>query len=403
MATQDDTGSETTQGAGRNAWERWFFGGMKGSMPRGPNNPGGERFGGDIPEAPNLSEDPTGITGPGAEEPQTVEDLGQGVVGSAEDAERERLAAAGADKVEADKLAEGVQGDVDAAIEDADAIGDTIEADRLRFEADLADTRGLVDAIPKEVTDEFTRLRDEFGVAADASFDRIDSQREEALADVMQGRSTAMQAAVQGIQGSINSSIAQIQANPNLSQSQKQSMVAQVKLAGASSLAPAIGANILEFNKLSADVATKFGAITGALEGIALQGTGELIGLQGQAFTNAQIAVGQMTTQLLEIDATASIGFTNSQSQLLAARSHAVMTGNDILLRLMPEQETPSLDLTNAAIAAYEIGRDNMFSQWEIDMGTEGFRLQREVVESMVGNPVQNMLFDFLNFVGQFG
>jgi hypothetical protein len=201
-----------------------------------------------------------------------------------------------------------------------------------------------------------------------------------------------MQAAVQGIQGNVNTQVAQIMANPNLTQSQKQSMVAQTRLAGASSIAPAIGQTILGFNQLSADIATKFGAITGQIESTVIGAKAELTGLQGQAFSNAQIAVGQISSQLLDIDASASASYATSQSQLLATRSHATMTGNDILLNTLPEQSTPYLDLTGASVAAYTIGSDIMKSQFAMALQEFGMDVTIAMLRSQQGNPVTNIL-----------
>jgi len=374
---------------------RGLFGiGALGSAdPYGRNTPS---LGEQMPTAPQLAEDSTGISGPGTESPQTTEELGQGVVTAEEDRARAELGAQQEDQVRADDFAEGVQADLDDTTGAIDATRADLQGDQARFQANLAGASEQIEQIPTEVTNEFNRLRDEFGDTADASFDRIDSQREEALGNVDQGRAAAMQAAVQGIQGNVNTQVAQIMANNNLTDAQKQQMVSQVRLSGASSMAPAIGQTVLQFNQLSADVATKFGAITGQLESTVLQGEAQLTGLQGQAFTQAQIAVGQMTNQLLEIDANASVGFANAQSQLLATRSHATMTGNDILLRTLPEQSTPYLDLTGAATASYEIGRDLMMSQWEMNMQSFGMDLQIAMLRSMQGNPLTNMFNGFM-------
>ncbi|MEE9592304.1 MAG: hypothetical protein V3W28_01840, partial [Thermoplasmata archaeon] len=272
-----------------------------------------------LPIPPDYTFSRTGITIPGEED--TVAGTGQQVVTRETERAEAQLAAQREDEALADTLAGEVRRDIgettagiDTAIEDA-------QADRQRLQADLATTQERIQGIPEEVTREFDRLRDQFGQAADASFDRIDAQRGQALGRADEGRSAAMQAAVQGIQGNVNTQVAQIMANPNLTRSQKQSMVSQVKLTGASSLAPTIGKTVLAFNQLSADIATKFGAITGQIESTVLGAKAQLTGLQGQAFSQAQVAVGQISSQLLEIDANAGASFANSQSQLLATRS----------------------------------------------------------------------------------
>jgi hypothetical protein len=362
-------------------------------------------LGDQVPQPGSLQEDPTGVSGPGdtTEGGQSAAELGQGIVDTETQRAEDQFASETEQAERFQELGEDVKADTEETVGAIDETREGLQSDQERFQESLEGANEQIQNIPTEVTNEFERLRDEFGEAADASFDRIDSQRTEALADVQQGRAAAMQAAVQGIQGNVNNQVAQIQANPNLTDSQKQSMIAQVRLQGASSIAPAIGQTVLQFNQLSADVATKFGAITGQLEGIGLQGEAQLAGLQGQAFAQAQIAVGQMTNQLLEIDANASVGFANAQSQLLATRSHATMTGNDILLRTTAEMGTPVLDLTGASTAAYEIGRDIMDSQWERDAQSFGMDLQIAMIRSMQGSPLSNMLQGFLGGFAKFG
>ncbi len=353
-----------------------------------------------VPQPPDVYKDPTGIAGPGADVdpktgepiPQTIAELGQGAASSFEEAARGQLAAQEEDQTRADVLAGEVRGDVDETTDKIDTALTQVEADQKRFQTSMEGAADQIKKIPEEVTKEFDRLNERFGDAADVSFDRVEGQRAEALGDVDRGRSEAMQAAVQGIQGNVNTQTAQIMANPNLTASQKQSMVAQVKLAGASSIAPAIGQTVLAFNQLSADVATKFGAITGQLESTVLTGEAGLTGLQGQAFTEAQVQVGKMTNQLLEIDANASASYANSQSQLLATRTHATMTGNQILLNTLPEQSTPYLDLTGAATASYEIGRDILTTQHEWDMGSFGMEMTIAALRAEQGSPGANIL-----------
>lgn len=369
----------------------------------GRGGPGGTsgRLGDRIPEAPDYATADTGITGPSGE--STVTGLGQGVV----DAERQRAegeyAALREDERQAKEFYGDVERDVDEITGEIDVTRQQVEDDRRDFQREMGRARDEIDRIPTEITNEFDRLREEFGEAADASFDRIDSERGEALTNAEYGRSEAMQAAVQGIQGNVNNQVAQIMANPDLTQSQKQSMVAQTRLAGASSIAPAIGQTVLGFNQLSADIATKFGAITGQIESTIVAAKAELTGLQGSAFAQAQTAVGQMTTQLLEIEVGASASFASSQNQLLATRSHATMTGNEILLRTLPEMSTPYLDLTGAAVAAAEIGVGLLDKQFEMDLREYGTEVMVQWMRSQQGTPISNIINGFLGGLGQFG
>lgn len=380
------------QNVGRNlaALGQMLTGGGGG---RGGSGGTSERLGDRIPEAPDYATTETGIEGPYGE--TTVAGTGAGVPRAEEARAREQYAAEREDERTATEFAEGVERDVADIEGRADVLGTRVEEDRREFQREMGRARDEIDRIPREVTNEFDRLRGEYGEAADASFDRIDSQRGEALTNAEQGRSAAMQAAVQGIQGNVNTQVAQIMANPDLTQSQKQSMVAQTRLAGASSIAPAIGQTVLAFNQLSGDIATKFGAITGQIESNILAGVSHLAGLSGQAFAEAQVAVGQMTTQLLEIDAGASASFSSSQNQLLATRTHATMTGNEILLQTLPEMSTPYLDLTGAAVAAYTVSSDIVKSDFAMRLQEYATKLQVIALREMQGNPLTNIIEGF--------
>ena len=351
-----------------------------------------------MPDTPHVATTPTGISSPGQGTfddqgnpiGQTQTELGQAVPDALVDSARNQLISDRAIREEAGAL----QTDITTSRDETTALIDDertdLQASEERFQADLQTQKEVVQQIPGQVTSEFERLRAEFGSEAEASFDRIESRSDDALGDVMKGRAAAMEAAVQGTQGTVNSQIAQIQANPNLTAGQKASMIAQTKLQGAASLGATIGETQLAFNKLSADVSLGFANIIGNLEGVVIGAKGQLTGLQGTAFTNAQIAVGQMTNQLLEIDANATAAFASSQSQLLGMRSQAQMAGNDLLMQLLPEMGVPFLDLTNAAVAAWQVGSELTAIQLQRDFAEYGMEVNLAYIRELQGTPMGN-------------
>lgn len=389
-------GKETTSST-----PRW----MQGIADLGANLLGKNRpkMGENIPETPNLQEDPTGIAGPGADEPQSVAELGQANVDAHLQEAEDRLAAEEADKDLADETTDEFRSDKEDIVGEVGEAREDLAETEADFEDDLQETSDNLQDIPEEVTREFDRIRDEFGEAGEASFDRVDSKYEDASAEATRGRTAAMQAAVQGIQGNVNTQVAQIMSNPNLTQSQKQSMVSQVRMAGASSLAPAIGATILQFNELSAGIAMKFGEITGNLEANILSGEAQLGGIAGQAFAQARVATGQMANTLLEISANASVAFANTDAQLLGVRTQATMSGNQLLLNMIPEQSTPYFDPTGASQLAFDTGINLMMDQFKLDMGTAGMDLLIASLESSRGNPLSNMLLGAIEGFAQGG
>jgi soluble cytochrome b562 len=337
---------------------------------------------------------PLGSTIP--EAPDLPEEERVAAVDAQKQFEEDQFAAALEDQGRADERATDFQADTDELVRLIDeAIVDQDE-DRVRFLTELKDAKEAIQGMPEEVTSEFNRLRDEFGVEADASFDRLDTQLADALAGAEEGRSEAMQAAVQGLQGTVNSEVAKIMANPNLTQSQKQSMVSQVRLTGASAIAPVIGQTVLAFNKLSADIAMSFGTTFGALEGTVINAKGQLIGAQGQAFTQVQIAIGTITAQLLDVDASASASYTTAQSQLLATRSHATLTGNQLLLDLLPEQGTPYLDITGSTMLDYVTKDNSVRGQFAMDLQSTGMDITVAMLQADQGNPWWDVAMGFI-------
>lgn len=349
------------------------------------------------PESPDLVTDPTGIVLPGEEEARTPTELGQRVVEEEFATEEARLAAAQEDQARAQGVAGDVRASTEATVGDIEETREDLAARQEEFDTRLAAQSENLQDIPNQITSEFERLREEFGAEADASFDRIDVQREAALAGVMQGRSQAMEAAVQGVQGNVNNQIAQIQANGSLTDSQKQSMISQVRLQGATSMGPIIGASVLQFNQLAADVATKFGSITGQLEGIGLQVKGQLIGMQGEAFASAQVEVGRMTNQLLDIQASSDASYANSQGQLLAIRSQAEMAGNGLMVELLPAMATPYLDLTGATNAAFSVATGLMMDQFQLDAGSFAMDLNIAALREQQGNFLSRLVEGFFS------
>lgn len=354
-----------------------------------------------IPQPIDSQTSETGIVNPnenrvpnsqGHMETQTLAELGQGAADSFKEAEGNRVEAETIDADKATDLSDEVRSDKEDTTAAIDETRLDLAEDAERVQEGIEKAKENLDQIPGEITAEFDRLHERFGAEADASFDRIESYREEALGEAMKGRAQAMEAAVMGTQGQIRTQVSQINANPNLTQAQKASMIAQVKMAGAASIGPQIGQTVLAFNTLSADIATKFGGIVGSMESNITSVSGQLTGLQGQAFAQAQIAVGQMTNQLLEIDANSSVAFAQVQAQLLGTRAHAINTSNDILLRTLPAQNTPWFDPTGAAIAAYDIGTNIVMQDWQMRMGESAVMLQMAMLKSQEGSMWDNII-----------
>lgn len=342
-----------------------------------------------IPEVP-TSTTPTGLTGPNGEPLSTV-DLAGGVV----DATRSQADATFQSELGAQENAQGLDTTIREGTAETVSLADealtTSGVDKANTDAAIATALDTVSNLAAEATSEFDRLRTEFGGVVSGALADVDAKADAALANVMDGRSAAMQAAVQGIHGNINTAIAKIQSDPNLTNAQKQSMIAQTRLQGASALAPAIGANILEFNKLAASVATSFGGFTAQLQGIAVGEFGALGREEGRAFADATVASQQITSTLLGIKATSDAAFANATSTLLATRSAAQNTGNELLLNNMPNLNDPVLNEIDPAATSMILGTDILRMDRDAMLTDFSMQVTGALIREQIGTPADKL------------
>ena len=274
-----------------------------------------------------------------------------------------------------------------------------LDTQQEEFNADIDQAKDNLDTLAQDATSSFDRLKNEFGDLSIAALDRVDEDKNQALEGVYDGMSAAMQSAVQGIQGNVASSIAKIQSNPNLTQAQKTSMIAQTQLAGASSMAPAVGATILGFNTLAADVATKFGAITGNLEAGILGEQGAFGRSEAETFASATVAAQEITSTLLGIQANADASYATAQATLEGIRTSAALSNNQLLAELTPMMGDPVLNITDASMAAaaasYEITRRD----WEAKLGDLDRELTMIALREQAGTWLSRLVDDVLGFV----
>jgi len=344
----------------------------------------------------NTIPDPTDPNGP-------IRQAGDRLINEARSMENQQFAADQEGQQRAEDLNDQVQASQESTTNDINDVLNDVNAQADDVQQAITDQKEEVKKIPDEVRTEFENLRDQFDTQVSTALDRTDADRDAALSRAEEGRSAALQAAVQGIQGNINNQVSKIQANQNLTSAQKASMIAQVKLQGASSLAPAVGANVLAFNQLSADVATKFGAIAGQIQTQGLAGQQSLATAQGQAVAAATTASAQMTDDLISLQSSSAVSFANSQNQLIATRAQAENSADDLMRLILPERDTPVADFTasNSASLDFEAGMWEKGANFELQRG--GFNLQVEAIRSMQGTPAGNAWEAFFGGLAQGG
>lgn len=319
-------------------------------------------------------------------------------VESVQRTEEERVAGAQEDAMRARREGGRIVGDTKDLVGDIEGVRAQLGEQFADLEEGIQDQRDQLGALPGQVREEFEGIRETFREQVSGSLGRMGGFREEALADVYKGQSLAMDSAVQGIQGTINTQVSQIRGNPNLTESQKQQMIAQVKLGGAMQMGPAIGATQLQFNQLAADTATKFGNIIGGLETAGLSGEAQLGGLQGQAFTQASIAAGQLGNQLLELEKSTADSWAAGQSQLLGLRSQAENLRNRAMIDLLPQMNTPVMNYSAPAQADLQTMKELLQLDFANRLGVGALEVQGLAANALAGNPFMNVAQLFAQF-----
>lgn len=338
----------------------------------------------DIPKAPDVE--------------AVGREPGQAMIEGLRETERLEQAARKQDQTRALEEGERVLEGSEELVSDIEDVRTDVDVDKMLLRGQINDQKQEIQDIPRQVKNEFADIHEQFGTEATASLGRADVQREEALAGVFEGQSAAMQAAVQGIQGNINTQVAQIQSNPNLTEAQRASMIAQVQMQGASSMAPAIGETILSFNELAANTAVSFGQISGGLEATILQTSGGILEAGGNAFASAQLAVGQMTNELITLQANSDVAYTAAQNQLLTTRAMAENNANQVMTQLLPMQNTPYLDITGSLSAQYSLDMELMYADFSMQLQEAGLDLQLEAFNES-NSPLGNLMeFGFAVF-----
>lgn len=224
----------------------------------------------------------------------------------------------------------------------------------------------------KKVEQKFDAAIAGFQEKIDAAQGILDVKESAALAGVMEGKASAMMAAVQGTQGQVNSQVAQINANPNLTAGQKAQMTAQVKMTGAASMGPQVGATVLEFNKLAASTAVAFGNMTTSVQTTGLQGTAGLMEAGLRVFADTHIAAANLGGQLLQTQANADNNYITAQANMESTRANIDMMGDQLRASLIPEMGVPYPDYANVMATTMKMDVDLANLDFKNQMGRYG-------------------------------
>jgi hypothetical protein len=168
----------------------------------------------------------------------------------------------------------------------------------------------------------------------------IDAKETAALAGAARGEAAAASAAVQGMQQQTRTAIAQIQADPNLTESQKRSMIRQTQMQGAAAIMPAVGANIATFTKIRTDAAVAFGNMATQIQTAGVSGVAGIAEAGMTAFANTKVAAAQVGANILSTRANAADSYADNQAQITNLRDSLTMQGDALKASLLPHQGT---------------------------------------------------------------
>lgn len=182
-----------------------------------------------------------------------------------------------------------------------------------------------------------------FGRMLDERLGTITERADQALGDVMKGHEWAMQSAVQGIQGNVNNQVAQINADPNLSPTQRQQMISQVRMQGSMQLAPAVGQTILAFNTLQAQTATQLTNTIASAQTAAMGLQGQMATAGMTQITGAQTASAQLGTEIQKMMGDTRQSSMAMRSTVEGLRQQAINSNDQNQLALLPHREQEAI------------------------------------------------------------
>lgn len=168
--------------------------------------------------------------------------------------------------------------------------------DEARNLAEIKAGRKEAADLPEQVKADISGITDEFKKTSDVDIGKIESLGREAVGMALDGKNAAAQAAVEAQQGSVRNAIAQINSDPNIPQSRKTAMIAQIQTQSSMQIASTIGANIATFTKMQTDAMTS----TMQSVGSAMQSRDAIIGQLGGAEINAVASAHEASAGLMK-------------------------------------------------------------------------------------------------------
>lgn len=278
---------------------------------------------------------------------------------------------------------ESLLDDVDADIDQTLAEGNQ----------NLDEAQQRVDRLPEDVRAANQQYIDQFADQSAADLDRIEAIGREAVAATQQGRYAAMEAAVQAQQGELQRMIADINANPDIPPSMKQSMISRVRLQGSMSIASTVGTTVAQFNEAQTSALNNMASNLTQLMSVQETSRAGLFGTAMQTESGARVAAAQLGTQITEMRNNLRQWTNNARTQTTQARFQAQTWRNQFQAALVPLQTEARSLVTQAHLTDLSLTMTGLQMQFESGLRVYSLEMMRAMSEAGNNNMlVQNLL-----------
>lgn len=264
---------------------------------------------------------------------------------------------------------------------------------------DINDQARRVRELPGQVREGNDARIAQFEEQSNVDLDRIESIGREAVAATQQGRGTAVEAAVQAQQGEVQRQIAEINSNPDIPPSMKQSMISRIRLTGSMSIASTVGTTVAQFN---ANQTAALNNMATNLTSLMQQQDSSRAGLLGAAMqteSSASLAAAELGNQLVGMESSLRQWGQNARLQTETTREQARQWNNQFQAALVPTEMEAGNLITSAHVSDLQLDMQALQMQFEAQLRTGGLQLQ--MIMAQMGN--QNSLVNSILQGAQFG
>lgn len=249
------------------------------------------------------------------------------------------------------------------------------------------------DKLPERVAADVDKRVTEANQRADIDVGRIESIGREAASAAMEGKNAASQAAVAAQQNSTRTAIAQINADPNIPQSRKTAMIANINSQSSMAIAATVGANIKDFTAMQVGALTSTMQSVGAALQTKTQVTGQLAATGIQAIASAHEAAANLHKGYDDMKAGAIANAEQTKYNYNTLRTTMRQNNNQVSLALLGEKARVSALPLDFKMLDYQLTSDAIKNSLALDFQGKGLSImEQQVVQSQKDAGLQMMM-----------